>query len=140
MMSQAGCGPGESSESVVRTDNNDPRMIEAAAEAQRRWPEFVAAFKNRAPMTAYAVKTGFAVKSTDGKEFIWLQVKKIDGDQVEGVIDNEPNNDIGHKFGDTVTIKTADITDWIIAKGRDSMIGGFQSKVLQEIQRERGIR
>src|SRR5687767_12270508 len=54
---------------VVQLGADDPGLVAAAAEAKRRWPEFVAAFNERRPGRKYAVK--YAARSEErrvGKE------------------------------------------------------------------------
>lgn len=108
---------------VRQIDKNDPRVAAAKAEAQRRWPEFEAAFKARDPKRAYAVKSPFPTK--DGSsEHMWVQVRSIDGEKITGELDNDPVDDVGLKAGDSVTLKLADVEDWIVAEGA-ILAGGF---------------
>ena len=124
---------------VIHVDGEDARMVAAEKEARARWPEFLASFKQRQRGTFYAVKYGFPVKgSQGGQEFIWLEVKTIGGGTITGVIDNEPNADVGYKLGDTANVPEKEISDWIISSKNGEYLGGFQVKVLKAIERERG--
>ncbi len=121
---------------VVRIDSDHPRMVEATAEARRRWPEFVKAFNEQKPGRACAVKTAFTVKG-GGTEHMWLQVQRIEGDSITGRLDNDPAQDVGHQLGDVITIKQDQVEDWLLADGPNNMTGAFTAKAIEEIERER---
>jgi uncharacterized protein YegJ (DUF2314 family) len=114
---------------VARVDGDDPRMVAAVAEARRRWPEFVKAFKAKRPLQGFAVKVPF--KEDAETEFMWVEVLKIDGEKIEGKLSNEPNTIKKLKLNDKVTVKVADVQDWIYSDG-EKMVGGFSAKVLEE--------
>ena len=118
---------------VVHVSGDDPRMLAATAEAKRRWPEFVQHFKNKKPGRAYAVKLAFPIKS-GGSEHCWIQVSGIKGDEIIGVLNNIPANDIGYQNGDQVRTTVDKVEDWLVANGSDDMIGAFTAKAIEEIQ------
>lgn len=126
-----------SRDSIIRVDENDARMAAAEQEARARWPEFLEGFRQKKAGMYYSVKYGFPVKG-GGQEFIWLEVKSISGGKITGVMDNEPQWDVGHKLGDRVQVPEKEISDWLISDKAGHFTGGFQVKVLRDIERERG--
>ncbi|MBX3385768.1 MAG: DUF2314 domain-containing protein [Phycisphaeraceae bacterium] len=120
-------------------EQRDPRLVAAAEEARRRWPEFVDAFSQREPNVAYAVKLPFAVRG-GGHEYMWIQVTLIDGDKIEGTLNNHPTQDVGVKEGDPVRGNVDDVYDWLIGRGRDNITGAFSLRALEEMQKEREAR
>lgn len=50
---------------------DDPRYIDAVAEANRRFDEFLAAFMDRTPADLFEIKSAF--RDDFGKEFMWSQ-------------------------------------------------------------------
>ena len=56
---------------VVQLGADDPGLVAAAAEAKRRWPEFVAAFNEHRPGRKCAVKYAAPIKG-GGDEQIWI--------------------------------------------------------------------
>lgn len=122
---------------IVEVEKGDARIAKAKEEAQRRWPEFVAAFQAREANTAYAVKAPFT--SPSGTiEHMWLQVTELSDTAVSGRLDNDPRGDFQIKLGDVVTVPIAHVEDWIIGKGADNISGGFSIPVLHEAEKERG--
>lgn len=117
---------------VVQVANDDPRMIAAVAEARRRWPEFVAAFKARQPGGNYAVKA--PITREGNTEFIWLEVIGLEPDYVHGKLANDPIDLGGLKLGDQVEVPVADLNDWTYAHdaAAGEMAGLFTVKVLTE--------
>lgn len=120
---------------VVSVDGDDPRMRAAVAEAQRRWPEFVEAFRSPRPG-----QVNFSVKLpvSDGKntEFIWVAVVSIEEDEILGDLANQPAALRFMKEGDRVRGKLADLNDWAWIESGE-MVGGFTAKVLMELQQRR---
>ena len=115
---------------VVQLGADDPGLVAAAAEARRRWPEFVVAFAEHRPGRKYAVKYAAPIKG-GGDELIWVMVTALGSGTVSGTLGNAPVKDIGLKFGDAVTIQTADVKDWLFTDGQ-STTGGFSVATLRD--------
>ena len=114
---------------VVQLGADDPGLVAATAEAKRRWPEFVAAFSEGRPGRKCAVKYAAPIKG-GGAEQIWIMVTALGSGTVSGTLANNPVADIGLKPGDTVTIQTDDVKDWLFTDGQ-SMTGGFSIATLR---------
>ena len=114
---------------VVRLGGDDPGLVAAAAEARRRWPEFVAAFNEQRPGRKCAVKYAAPIKG-GGAEQIWIMVTALGNGTISGTLANNPVEDIGLKPGDAVTIQAGDVTDWMFTDGQ-SMTGGFSIATLR---------
>jgi uncharacterized protein YegJ (DUF2314 family) len=120
----------------VQAKADDPRLAAATAEAKRRWPEFVAAYKNRLGKSAFVVKHAFAPKD-GGVEHMWMAVTGVGDNQVTGLLIDQAYGDIGHKEGDAITLAPGEIEDWgYTENGR--RIGGFSQPVLEAIEAEQG--
>jgi len=122
-----------SGDPVVSFDSDDPEMNGAIAESRRRWPEFLQAYEARAPGQRFNVKYPFKVKRSTKNEHIWIGVTAIRDGHVTGTIDNEPDNDIGHANGESVTVPVTGLSDWLyIPNGASEkdFAGGFTVKVV----------
>lgn len=118
---------------VIPIDDDDPRMLAAAAEAHRRWPEFLEAFGKRKDGQSFSVKG--PVSRGNNTEFIWISVIAVDGEFIRGNLGNDPV-DLGRlRIGDEVEILTADLNDWVFEKDGE-MIGLFTVKVLDESRKD----
>lgn len=116
---------------VVQVADDDPRMLAAVAEARRRWPEFVAAFKARQPGGNYAVKA--PITREGNTEFIWLEVIGLEPDYVHGKLANDPVALGGLKLGDQVEVPVAELNDWtFLHDAGGEPVGLFTVKVLTE--------
>lgn len=116
---------------VLGVDGADERMIEAVAEAKRRWPEFVAAFKeNDDPEAPFIVKAEF--RDGDAAEFMWVSVTRIDEDTIHGTLENTPNELTNVHAGQPVTVPLPDLNDWMYVDNEEP-VGGFTLKVIQEM-------
>jgi uncharacterized protein YegJ (DUF2314 family) len=132
LLAAAGCGGSSSSApttSPLERGNvrgvaaNDPKVVKAKATAQRRWPEFATSFHAR-PQLDHEIKYAFA--TTDGsREHLWVHVTALSGRRVTGTISNDPVGDIGHVYGDRVTVARALVEDWMILNNGVSIAGGF---------------
>jgi len=102
------------------------------AEARRRWPEFVEAFRAKAGEN-FGVKAPLTVD--DDREFIWIEVVGLEPDYVHGTLGNEPVALGWLKMGDRVEVPVKDVTDW--AYLRDGQpVGMFSVKVLDAVAKE----
>lgn len=120
---------------VVQVSDDDPRMKAAVAEARRRWPEFVAAFKARQPGGNYAVKA--PITREDNTEFIWLEVIGLEPEYIHGKLANDPVDLGGLKLGDQVEVPLSDLNDWTFShKESDEPAGLFTVKVLTDAYKE----
>ena len=115
---------------VVQLGADDPGLVAAAAEAKRRWPEFVAAFNEHRPGRKCAVKYSAPIKG-GGYEHIWIMVTTLNSGTISGTLGNDPVEDIGLNLGDAVTISTGDVKDWLFTDGQ-SMTGGFSIATLRD--------
>ena len=122
---------------VVQLGADDPGLVAAAAEAKRRWPEFVAAFNQHRPGRQCAVKYAAPIKG-GGHEQIWIMVTALGSGTISGTLGNNPVEDVGLKFGDAVTIQTDDVKDWLFTDGQ-SMTGGFSVATLRNAAGKREL-
>jgi uncharacterized protein YegJ (DUF2314 family) len=124
-----GCKRKTEGGNVVQLGADDPGLVAAAAEAKRRWPEFVAAFNEQRPGRKCAVKYAAPIKG-GGDEHIWIMVTALGSGTISGTLGNAPAEDIGLKLGDAVTIQTDDVEDWLFTDGQ-AMTGGFSVATLR---------
>ena len=128
-----GCGgSGDAGDAnVVSVRANDPAIAAAQAEAQRRWPEFVASFRKGDPALRNAVKVAFPTAGGSA-EHMWVQVTAIRGDSVSGTLANEPVGDVGYAFGDRVAVEKRRVEDWLVTRGDDVVLGGFSLEAVED--------
>jgi uncharacterized protein YegJ (DUF2314 family) len=131
------CKPKTEGGNVVQLGADDPGLVAAAAEAKRRWPEFVAAFNEHRPGRKCAVKYSAPIKG-GGDEHIWIMVTALGTDTISGTLGNAPVADIGLKLGDAVTIKKDDVQDWLFTDGQ-TMTGGFSVATLRNAAGQREL-
>ena len=130
-----GCKKKTEGGNVVQLGADDPGLVAAAAEAKRRWPEFVATFNEGRPGRKCAVKYAAPIKG-GGHEQIWIMVTALGSGTISGTLGNNPVENIGLKFGDAVTIQTDDVKDWLVTDGQ-SMTGGFSIATLRNAAGQR---
>jgi uncharacterized protein YegJ (DUF2314 family) len=121
-------GTNDIDDPTVSTRGGDEALAAAKAEAQRRWPEFVAAWHARTPGQHCAVKAQF--RDGDRVEHLWVEVRQIGKDSISGTLGNDPQHVRNIKAEQPVTIPLADIQDWLIAEKGASMLGGFSVNTL----------
>ncbi len=113
---------------VLAVEKNDPEMRAAVAKARRTWPEFVAVFRKAPKDMRFSAKAPFSEK--DETEFMWVLVERIEGDQVEGTLGNQPDTLKGLHEGDRVRFRVTDLNDWLMI-GKDGKVqGGYTVDVL----------
>jgi uncharacterized protein YegJ (DUF2314 family) len=115
---------------IVYTKTGEDEIDDAVAEARRRWPEFVAAFRkpSHRPGDHFMAKGAFG--DGEEKEWMWFDVDSIDADRsATGTLENDPAH-VPLRRGQRVTVKVADIGDWIY-KDASGIHGGFVERVLR---------
>ena len=118
---------------VVAVSEDSPAMLKAVEVARQRWPEFVAAFEERAG-TSFAVKAPITRKGNT--EFIWVQVTAIENDIILGELGNEPANLPGLKLGSRVRTSVEDVNDWGYVSPTEEFVGCFTVKAVMEAARK----
>ena len=112
---------------------NEDAMAAAEAEARRRFPEFLTAFKARKRGDGFAVKIAF--RHAGKVEHMWVDVRSIEGDTLSGILANDPQTLTHMKIRMPLSVKRADIEDWMIQRGAQTL-GGFTAAVLQSQMQE----
>lgn len=118
---------------TVSIADDDPRLMEARAEAKKKWPEFLKAFQARSKDQSFSVKG--PINEGENSEFMWLHVTEIDDKLVHGLLDNNPVALKEAKHGADIHIPVAEVDDWIYSTGpgKDNVKGGFTLRVLDEL-------
>lgn len=120
---------------VVTVADDDPEMMQAVQEAKDRWPEFVAAFESRThDGPPCIIKAPFT--EGDKTEFMWAEVTGIENGLIYGILKNDPADLPGLREGSHVTVKEADVNDWLYIRGSEPL-GAFTMKVLAEKMKPR---
>ncbi|MBI3840288.1 MAG: DUF2314 domain-containing protein [Planctomycetia bacterium] len=117
---------------VVPVSADDPLMQEAVAKARGNWPQFVTAFERTAGEN-FSIKAPVSYSGTT--EFIWLTVTAVEGDQVYGMLANDPANLGPLKLGSTVSVALSDLNDWCYIDSQGNLQGGFTIAAVQEASR-----
>lgn len=109
---------------VIMVDGDSEEMKSAIAEARRRWPEFVLAFKQTGKdVGPFLIKAEF--KDRNDSEFMWCEVAGISGGRVSAVLKNEPVTLKSVAAEDKVELPVSRIVDWIYANTEGERVGGF---------------
>lgn len=101
------------------------------AEAQRRFPEFVAAFKDAPDKSDFIIKFHFLEEGVAHCEHMWVQPEEIDESTVTGRLLNQPRWLRRVREGDLVTMKVEDMSDWGMIQG-DTAAGFFTEKRVRQ--------
>lgn len=115
---------------VIPVPEDDPAMAEAVREAQQRWPEFQAAFKEQdADHSNFSVKAKLTIG--DDTEFIWLEVIGLEPHYIHGKLANDPVSLGDLTLGSQVEVPLKDMWDWCYCKG-DELIGLFSREAIAQ--------
>ncbi len=112
----------------TEVSDHDKAMDHAMRQARHSLGFFITALaKARPEDSGFEVKKAFV----DGNnvEHLWIGDLTYDGHVFHGKINNKPMDIHNQRFGDTVTVAPAEVSDWMFVKG-DKLIGGFTTRVL----------
>lgn len=113
---------------VMLVDSDDERMAVAVAEARRRWPEFVAAFRQGDDPDSCIAKGPFG----DGHnvEYMWISVTEITADTIQGKLLSSPFKVRGIKEGQLVMLPVEDLNDWAFIS-ESGPVGMFTERIIR---------
>jgi uncharacterized protein YegJ (DUF2314 family) len=101
---------------VATVSDADPAMARAVAMARKTLPDFLALATTPTPGTrAFSVKVGLGPKGA--QEFFWLTPFSVKGDTLTGQLANKPDRLKDFHPGQSVTVKLAEVTDWMYFAG-----------------------
>jgi uncharacterized protein YegJ (DUF2314 family) len=111
---------------VTFIDNDDKEINQAILDANESLKEFKEHLsENKAKNIFYSVKQKF-VTNSGSNEHIWIRDIRIKDNDLVGIIDNVPVEDIGFQFEDSITIDQTNISDWLIIDNNlEKSIGGY---------------
>lgn len=118
---------------LAATDRAEAELAAATAEARRRWPEFVSAWKARRPDELFGVKAEF--REGAAEEHMWVDVLEVSPDSVRGTLGNDPVDVKGLKLGDPVELKVSEIEDWSVSGKQGVRLGGFSIAIVERATR-----
>lgn len=111
---------------VVKTQR-DADLAAAVIMAQRKLPEFIDVFSKQGQAGKFAVCA--KVETPIGPEHLWVRIDGLAKDEFTGRLDVEPKAWKEKRKGDSMTVKKADVVDWMYDLG-DGLQGGYTLKAL----------
>jgi uncharacterized protein YegJ (DUF2314 family) len=115
--------------------NNDDELLTASARAKQQFPAlhkaFVAGFQ---PGEYLEVKAPFKTES-GGNEWMWVEVTSWRGNQIGGLLDNEPENVPGLRSGQHVEIRQEEIFDYLHTFSDKRTEGNTTGAIIQRMQK-----
>lgn len=118
--------PPESTDNVASLPTGDPEIAAATQMARRTLPRFFELSRARLNGT-YALK--MSIEQGGEIEHIWMSVEAYRDGVFRGRLANDPKNLGRYKFGDAVTLREADIEDWMVNTG-EHRYGAYTIRVL----------
>lgn len=118
----------EDGDTAVMFASDDPDMLRARRLARCTIGEF-----RRRLVSPPAGQTELMLKAAfrdDGEtEHMWISIHRADGDSAfDGTLANDPASIRQLSYGDTVRVRTADVSDWFAIE-RDTLVAGFSMRV-----------
>ena len=109
---------------------DDAQMNAAMATARTTVGTFITALKSpRSTQTAFSVKARFI--DGNGVEYMWLVPVTYDGKTFHGEINNTPEKVTTVKLGQSVTVESSEIADWMYIDN-GTLVGGYTTRALRD--------
>ena len=119
--------PKAGSQRVARITGANEELQAAAKEAQRSLPGFIEELKKAPSGVRFAIKGAFPTDS--GPEYMWVKDPTYANGTFTGILDQRPMIYKAAKGGDEVSVKKAEVFDWLIQDG-NNVRGRFTEDVL----------
>jgi len=91
---------------------HDDALLAASAEARQQLPALHKALEAFQPGEYLEVKAPFRTES-GGNEWMWVEVRRWEGNRISGLLDNEPEAVPGLHAGQEVEVRQEDIFDYL---------------------------
>jgi len=125
----------EDGDTAFLVKRDDAEMERARERARCTLSEFRRRFRDP-PATQTQLSLKGIFQDEESTEHLWLDVLAVNGDTTfVGTVANDPGMVRSVAFGDTVTIGSAQVSDWQ-AVDRDTLVAGFTTRIL--MGRKRG--
>jgi uncharacterized protein YegJ (DUF2314 family) len=110
---------------------HDEKLLEASQHARLRLPELRQLFsKGLEPGYSIMVKCPFPTKA-GGNEWMWIEVTMWNGEEMQGVLQNDPYEIDGLKAGAIVDMKESKIFDYLLYKPDGTFEGNETGKIIE---------
>lgn len=109
---------------------HDDELLQASENAKRRLPALRALFnKGLAPGYSIMVKKPF--ETANGNEWMWIEVTQWEGEQMTGILQNDPYEIPDLKAGAVVIFSESEVFDYILNKPDGTSEGNETGKILE---------
>lgn len=116
---------------VTSVDHNQA-ISEASERAKRRLPALKKLFNNGLSAGSTLLLKAPFTTDTGGREWMWVEVTTWETTAIEGILQNEPHYIKNLKAGTKVTVKQADIFDYILYKADGTSEGNETGRLIQK--------
>lgn len=124
-----GCSRTKQGDNYTSVSADDQAMNEAIAKAKATSGDFVKALhEQREGTTDFYVKKPYPTPD-GGEEHMWIEVSGETNGVITGIISNDAEDTRVVKFGQQVSVKIDEISDWKYTDGR-KLVGGYTVRVL----------
>ncbi len=115
-------------EPIINVHGHDERFERAVETARKRLPEFILAFERFGPASSALLKAGF--KHERGTEHMWGSVTSVTSAGIVVTIENRAANPGVPTKGESVTVPSEIVTDWMYVDEKGNLHGGFVERLL----------
>jgi uncharacterized protein YegJ (DUF2314 family) len=125
----------KSKDPIVYAQAKDPELEQAKRDAISTLDYFIKSFNSLSSDTThhFSLKADFI--DNGEHEHMWISLNRIENENFQGKLGNDPQIIKNIKYGDLVKITRDQIEDWIILDTKtNKWEGGFSAKVLQKRQ------
>jgi hypothetical protein len=115
----------------VQVIQHDAELLAASAKAKGELPALRERFLKGFPLgSIFYVKGPFATRS-GGDEWMWVEVTGWPEGKLEGILSNDPNDVPELKAGAKVTVRQADVFDYLLKTSDGKVEGGGTNEILR---------
>jgi len=124
-------------DSISHITHND-ELLAASAKAKANLPDLQKAFSGGLEAgEIISVKAPFKTES-GGNEWMWVEVTKWKGDEIEGILDNDPDDVPGLHAGEKVKVRQQDVFDYIRQFADKRTEGNTTGAIIRKMTQQEG--
>lgn len=112
--------------------DHSEQLLEASRAARGHLPELRSSFNTGLPPGDYVLLKAPFKTDDGGKEWMWVEVTRWNGDAIRGLLRNDPDKVSSLHAGQVVTVKESEIFDYIVRHADGSSEGNSTGAILEE--------
>jgi uncharacterized protein YegJ (DUF2314 family) len=124
-------------EDSIKYVKHDKELLDASDAAKAKLPKLQREFQQGLKPGEYILVSAPFTTTSGGREWMWVEVTKWNGDSIEGLLEGEPDQVPNLKAGQMVKVSQSDVFDYLHHYPNGQSEGNETSKIIEKTGKEK---